>query len=122
MPAGRRARRVSGMAPDVAPAPRGPIRIFLAERYRAGTSTAVARRESEAAEAVAGELSREGRPVTLLGSLLVPIDETVFSLFEAGSAADVAAVGERTDQPYDRISEGVAMPPHSPLPRRLNQP
>lgn len=107
MAAGSPARIVAGMAPDVTPAPRGPIRIFLAERYRAGTSAAAARQESQAAEDVAIELSREGRPVTLLGSLLVPIDETVFSLFEAGSAADVAAVGERTAQPYDRISEGV---------------
>lgn len=111
------------MASDVAPARQGPIRIFLAERYRAGTSAAVARREWQAAELVAGDLSREGRPVTLLGSLLVPIDETVFSLFEAGSAADVAAVGERTAQPYDRISEAVAMtPPDRPLPRRSIQP
>ena len=122
MPAMRQGLRVDRMAPDVAPAPRGPVRIFLAERYRAGTSAAVARSESQAAEAVAGELSREGRPVALLGSLLVPIDETVFSLFEAASAADVAAVGERTAQPYDRISEGVAMPPQSPLPRRPTQP
>ncbi|MBA2718281.1 MAG: hypothetical protein H0U52_03410 [Chloroflexi bacterium] len=95
------------MAPDNAVAPHGPIRIFLAERYGAGTSATTARQETRAAEDVAMELSREGRPVTLLGSLLVPIDETVFSLFEAVSAADVAAVGERTEQPYDRISEGI---------------
>jgi hypothetical protein len=111
------------MAPDVTPAPRGPIRIFLAERYGAGTSAGAAREESQAAEDVAIELSREGRPVTLLGSLLVPIDETVYSLFEASSAADVAAIGERTAQPYDRISEGVAMTsPRNARPRRTIQP
>lgn len=107
MAAGPPARIVAGMAPDVTPAPRGPTRIFLAERYKAGTSAAAARQESQTAADVASKLSCEGRPVTLLGSLLVPIDETVYSLFEAGSAADVAAVGERTVQPYDRISEGL---------------
>lgn len=100
------------MAPD---RPAAVIRTFLAERYRAGTSQAAARRESAAAERAAIELSEEGRPVTLIGSLLVPSDETVFSLFDASSSEDVAAVGERTDQPYDRISEGVPVtPPRRP--------
>ena len=45
--------------------------------------------------------------MTLLGCLLVPSDDTVFSLFGAASSADVAAVGERIAAPYDRISEGV---------------
>jgi hypothetical protein len=98
------------MAPDRLPA---PTRTFLAERYGAGTSQAAARRETEAAQRAAVELSGEGRPVTLIGSLLVASDETVFSLFGALSPEDVAAVGERTDQPFDRISEGVAV-----LPRR----
>lgn len=99
------------MAPDHSPVARGSLRTFLAERYRADTSPAAARRESEAARVAAIELSLEGRPVTLIGSLLVPSDETVFSLFGAGSPDDVAAVGDRTDQPYDRISEGVPMTP-----------
>jgi hypothetical protein len=96
------------MAPD-RPAP--ATRTFLAERYRAGTSEAVAQRESAAAQRAALELSGEGRPVTLIGSLLVPSDETVFSLFGASSPEDVAAVGERSAQPYDRISEGVPVTP-----------
>jgi hypothetical protein len=97
------------MAPDRLPV---PTRTFLAERYRAGTSPAVARRESEAAQRAAVELSGEGRPVRLIGSLLVASDETVFSLFGASSPEDVAAVGERIDQPFDRISEGVAVLSH----------
>ncbi|MEO5885383.1 MAG: hypothetical protein ABIQ58_07720 [Candidatus Limnocylindrales bacterium] len=91
------------MAPDHSPAPHVSFRTFLAERYRAGMSQAVARGETEAAQTAAIELSGEGRYVTLLGSLLVPGDETVFSLFGAASPEDVAAVGERTRQPYDRI-------------------
>lgn len=112
------------MAPDSPAARRGPIRIFLAERYRAGTVLAAAQRESRAAARVALDLSHEGRRVALLGSLLVPIDETLFTLFEAGSVADVAAVGERSGQPYDRISESVAVsrprldPRHPPPERR----
>ncbi len=101
----------AGMAPDRSPAPHVSFHTYLAERYRAGTSHAAARRESEAARLAALELSREGRPVTLIGSLLVPSDETVFSLFGASSRDDVAAVGERAAQPFDRISEGVPVTP-----------
>jgi len=99
------------MAPHRLPATHTVFRTFLTERYRAGSSDEVARRETEAARVAAKELSEEGRPVTLIGSLLVPIDETLFSLFDAASPEDVAAVGERTDQPYDRISEGVPVTP-----------
>lgn len=109
---------VLAMPSDPSPALSGSQRTFLAERYRAGTSKAIAHRETEAARAAAAELSLEGRPVTLIGSLLVPSDETVFSLFGAGSPGDVAAVGERTNQPYDRISEGVPIrPPRVRKPR-----
>ena len=45
--------------------------------------------------------------MTLIGSLLVPSDETVFSLFGAAAAADVVAVGERLSLPYDRITESI---------------
>jgi len=95
------------MAPDRSPNPPVSLRTFLAERYRAGTSRELARQEAEAIRVAAIELSAEGRPVTLIGSLLVPLDETVFSLFGAASSGDVAEIGERTNQPYDRISEGV---------------
>ena len=103
----RPAANVLDMAPDRPTARRASRRTFLAERYRAGGSQETAQRESEAAHLVAIQLSLEGRPVTLIGSLLVPGDETVYSLFGATSREDVAAVGERTDQPYDRISESV---------------
>jgi hypothetical protein len=108
---GRGVRIVPHMPPDRLPASHASFRTFLAERYRAGTSHAAARRESAAARLAAIELSREGRAVTLIGSLLVPEDETIFSLFGASSPDDVAAVGERTDQPYDRISVGVPVTP-----------
>lgn len=110
LPRGSRPHRAD-MASNPSPASRVSLRTFLAERYRAGMSQAVARGEAEAAQTAAVELSGEGRHVTLLGSLLVPGDETVFSLFGAASPEDVAAVGERTQQPYDRISEGVPMTP-----------
>lgn len=92
---------------DSARTPRPLRRTFLAERYCAGISSQSARRESEAARIAADQLSLEGRPVTLIGSLLVPSDETVFSLFGAATVNDVAAVGERAALPYDRITESV---------------
>ena len=99
------------MASDHRPAPDPAFRTFLAERYRAGTSQAAARRESEAVRAAAIQLSEAGRRVALIGSLLVPTDDTVFSLFSAASVDDVAAVGERMEQPFDRISEGIPVSP-----------
>ena len=93
------------------PHPTPPIGTFLAERYIPGTTEATARVDLDAARVAARELSDEGRHVTLIGSLLVARDETVFSLFGATSDADVAAVGERIRRPYDRISEGVRMMP-----------
>lgn len=112
----RAAGIVWAMAPDPpATEPASARRTFLAERYRAGSSQEAARRESEVTRLAARQLSLEGRPVTLIGSLLVPGDETVFSLFGAVSRDDVAAVGERTDLPYDRISETV---PVAPMARR----
>ena len=99
------------MASDDSPYPERSFKTFLAERYRAGTSHAAARRESEAVRVAAIELSGAGRRVTLIGSLLVPTDDTVFSLFSAASPEDVAAVGERTEQPFDRISEGITVSP-----------
>lgn len=95
------------MATDGSTAPRETRTTFLAERYRAGGSRETARREADAARRAAAQLSLEGRAVTLIGSLLVPTDETIYTLFGAASREDVAAVGERTEQPYDRISESV---------------
>ncbi len=71
----------------------------------------MALRDVAVARIAARALTEEGRRVTLIGSLWVAGDETVFSLFGAMSRADVAAVGERTQLPYDRISEGVRMTP-----------
>ena len=117
MLAGGAGRIVWDMAPDRLPPSYASFRTFLAERYRVGTSQATARRECEAARVAAIELSKQGRPVTLIGSFLVPGDEMVFSLFVSASPDAVAAVGERTDQPYDRISEGVPVTP--PRARRV---
>ena len=99
------------MAPDDRPTLHRSFRTFLAERYRAGTSQAAARRDTDAVRRAAIELSGEGRTVSLIGSLLVPSDDTVFSLFSAASSDDVAAVGDRIDQPFDRISEGITVAP-----------
>ena len=103
------------MASDPSTSPHLPFATFLAERYRAGTSQAAARRDTDAVRRAAVELSEAGRSVTRNGALLVPADDTVFSLFSAASPDDVAAVGDRIDQPFDRISEGITV---SPLPAR----
>jgi hypothetical protein len=54
-------------------------------------------------ERVRAELARGAhRHVSFLGSLLMPEDEVLLCLF-AGPAAEVRAVSERADLPFERI-------------------
>ncbi len=59
-----------------------------------------------AAEALAGrvraELAREAHGVSFLGSLLMPEDEVLLLVF-SGPAAQVRAVSQRAQLPFERI-------------------
>ena len=58
------------------------------------------------ARAAAGEARGVGRQLQFLGSILIPADETVFSLF-AGCEDDVRAASQRAGLPFERVLESV---------------
>jgi hypothetical protein len=54
------------------------------------------------AQSEAAQLRGSGRRVVCLGAILVPVDETVFCLFE-GAEQDVRAVSEQVGVPFERV-------------------
>ena len=67
-------------------------------------ANAVARDERRARSA-AEQLAREGTPIRLLRSILVPEDEVCFYLYEAGSAEAVHEAVRRASLPFGRVTE-----------------
>ena len=53
------------------------------------------------------DLSRRGRPITFVGTILVPDDETVFYLFERASAETVREACEQASIPVGRVVRSV---------------
>lgn len=66
----------------------GQLRGYLVECYWPGVSAEKVAAAVERAEQAADELRGQGRSLRVLGSILVPADETVFCLFD-GEEADV---------------------------------
>jgi hypothetical protein len=84
----------------------GQPRGYLVECYWPGVSADKVAAAVERAEQAAGELRSQGRPVHVLGSILVLADETVFCLFD-GQEADVRAVSEKAGVPFERILDSL---------------
>jgi hypothetical protein len=82
--------------------------LYLVESFWPGVTTAgahaAARRLREAATR-----SRRAASVRHLRSGLIPDDEVVWSMVEAGSADAVIAVTMRASYPVDRISETIVV-------------
>ncbi|HET7353094.1 MAG TPA: hypothetical protein VFJ11_03480 [Gaiellaceae bacterium] len=81
-------------------------RSYLVEYYWPGVSeqklVAAARQIQRAAE----DLRGRGHDLRFIGSIFVPIDETVFCLFD-GTEADVRSVSEQARVPFERILESL---------------
>lgn len=77
----------------------------VAECLLPGVNQAVA--EALGAQ-VRAELAQSGSPVRFLGSLLMPEDEVLLCLF-AGPPAEVRAISERADLPFERILRCVGL-------------
>lgn len=76
---------------------------YLVEMYVAGGDReGVAAIESRSSR-VAAEMTEEGTAVRFVRSIWMPADETLFCLFRARSAEDVAEAGQRAAIPYHRI-------------------
>jgi hypothetical protein len=81
-----------------------PENAFLVEHYCPGLTVdelgALAARVREAA----AELEREGKPVRYLRADVVPADESLLCLFEAGSEEAVRQTYARAGTRFDRIT------------------
>lgn len=74
----------------------------LVECYWPGVTEQKVLAAVERVQAAIEQRRAYGRGPRLLGSILVPADETVFCLFD-GEPAEVEAVSAATDLPFERI-------------------
>lgn len=86
---------------------------YLVESYWPGASAERLGCAGDRAVAAAADL---GAGVVFIGSILVPADETVFSLFD-GREDDVRAVTSRAGVPVERIVESLRINPNPPSDR-----
>ena len=86
-----------------------PLDTFLVERYWPGVDLVQLRDALPRLEAVARAMTAEGRRVEHVGSILMPVDEVVFSIIAAGDESAVRQLNERAELPADRIAEAIAL-------------
>ena len=82
---------------------------FLVERYWPGIDLATLVAALPRLEAAARGMAKEGARVKHVGSILMPVDEVVFSLFAAGDERLVRELNLRADLPVDRIAEAIPL-------------
>jgi hypothetical protein len=85
------------------------LATFLVERYWPGIDLDTLRALLPRLEAVARTMTEEGTRVEHVGSILMPVDEVVFSLIAAGDEALVRELNARAELPVDRIAEAIAL-------------
>jgi hypothetical protein len=83
------------------------VPAFLLELYLSREAEASARRGAADARLAAEELTRAGIRVRVLRSIFVPAEETLFLLYDAGSAADVQEAVRRAGLDAGRVAEAV---------------
>jgi hypothetical protein len=81
-------------------------RSYLVECYWPGVTEQTLAVTLGQAQAAARALRREGRQITLVGTIFVPADETVFCLFD-GLEADVRTVSSQAGVPFERVLESL---------------
>lgn len=84
---------------------------FMVESYPVGVSPQELTAASERAAEVTGKLRLEGIQVWLIESTLVPVEESLFCIFEAPSKEVVVEVASRAALPIDRLVEAVDVGP-----------
>ncbi len=89
----------------------GPLATFLVERYSPGIDLATLRGELPRLEAAARAMTAAGTPVMHVVSILMPVDEVVFSLIQAGDEQLVRELGARAGLPADRIAAAITLNP-----------
>jgi hypothetical protein len=86
-----------------------PRATFLVERYWPDVDLARLRDVLPRLEAVARAMTAEGSPVEHVGSILMPLDQVVFSLIAAHDEALVRELNLRAELPADRIAAAIAL-------------
>jgi hypothetical protein len=80
---------------------------FLVEMYVSRTESPGAVPPSEDVSRVAEQITREGRQVRLVRSIVVPEEETCFYLFEARTAEVVRDAATRAGLQFERVVEAI---------------
>ena len=91
------------------PAATDALATFLVERYWPGIDLATLRPVLGRLDAAAEAMRAEGAPVEHVGSILMPVDEVVFSLIAARDESLVREVNERAGLPVDRITVAISL-------------
>ena len=90
------------------PAEPAPLATFLVERYWPA-STSRRSGPSSGLDAAAESMRPEGARVEHVGSILMPVDEVVFSLIAARDESLVRELNERAGLPVDRITVAISL-------------
>jgi hypothetical protein len=86
-----------------------PDETYLVERYWPDVDLVEARAALVRLEGALSAMTAEGTPVRHVGSILMPADQVVFSLFIASDESLVRRLNERADLPVDRIARAIAL-------------
>ena len=82
---------------------------FLVERYWPGVDLDGLRAAIPKLEAASAAMRESGRSVGHVGSILMPDDEVVFSLFTADDVSAVSELNQRAGLPADRTAKAIAL-------------
>ncbi len=85
------------------------VETYLVERYWPGIDLPRLRQLLPRLDRAAEAMRAEGVSIEHVGSILMPVDQVVFSLIEARNEADVRHLNERAELPLDRIATAIAM-------------
>jgi hypothetical protein len=77
---------------------------YLVEHYRPGLSVEALSEWAARVRDAATEMAREGKSVRYVRSTIVPADESLLCLLEAGSQALVLETYARAGIPFERVS------------------
>ncbi len=93
-----------------------PFETYLVERYWPGVDLGQLRVGLARLDATARAMTAEGSLVEHVGSILMPVDQVVFSLIAAQDESLVRQLNERADLPADRIARAIALLTSAPRP------
>jgi hypothetical protein len=91
------------------------VLTYLVERYLPGASAKELAAAAARAEEVAVEMRAEGIRVAYLGSVLVPLDEMCFHLFQGPSLHAVKEAKLRARISFERMTPAIFAPPERPF-------